>query len=88
MNEELVFSDLGQLRTELTKVFESGALFRTLRYSGDIHKFSSTTSNYVNLPKQITRACEQCKMSTIWECGNTAVDISSVFNIRTYQCRN
>jgi hypothetical protein len=86
--EDSVFPNLTELNVELVKILESGALFRTIRYSADIHNFSATTANYVYLPKLISRPCERCKIQTFWECGSNSMDIAEAFAIRTYKCRN
>lgn len=88
INEDLVISNIDELNIELTKILESGALFRKLRYPAEIHLFSPTDRNYVSLPKFISRICDECKITTIWECGSTTVDLGSPFNLKTYKCRN
>ncbi|MDP9049215.1 MAG: hypothetical protein M3O31_00610 [Acidobacteriota bacterium] len=87
-DNRIAFANDAALKAELTKILESGALFRTLKYSAELHAFSSVNSNYVHIPKTISRDCDVCKMRTAWECGSTSCDIETRFHLKSYKCRN
>lgn len=88
VTQEIVFASEADLQTEIVKILESGALFRTLRYSAELHTFPVNSTKYLRLPKLINRHCDRCKMTTSWGNGNLSFDIDASFSLKSYNCRN